>query len=298
MQRVVEEYGADPGTDRLFHEIRSALRFTGIRLIFRLWAAQKRFFPGLWRALRPNLETRAFEHGADRLRAEAVESAARLGSMRVRPDTSLGASQRFQLRRSIDAYHYSDPKLLVLLAAVALSLRGEGIGGREISREDRERIERGAPVGMAPLEVVPAGRGERESLRILGDCRRTLGFTPADGPFHALALWPEYLKAAWRDLRPTATAPPFRAAADELRDRARELARGLPYPLLLPPHSGSLRKEADAILEATRSFEAALPVSILLVSLLKLDRQTVEEASLSPYPALLREVAAGQEGLE
>jgi halocarboxylic acid dehydrogenase DehI len=297
--RPIEEHEAEGEIERIFHEIRSTLRVTGVDLSFRVWAAFDRVLPAIWEALRPNLETRAFEHGADRLRAESVESAALLGKVRAFSTVSLGPSQRYQLQKALDLYHYLNPKLLLLTSALVQSLKGEGIGGREIVPGECELIERGAPAGMAPMEMEPEEPRDREARRIFADVGRTLDSSWIHSEYRAIALWPEYLKAAWRDLKPIVRTERYRSASEDLRARAREMARGLPYPVpLSSAHLEELGADAESIFDTTASFERLLPPLLLNVALLQLERQTVEEVSVSPYPAAVRRPPLEEEMVE
>jgi pimeloyl-ACP methyl ester carboxylesterase len=56
--KPVDEYEARGETERVYHQIRQTLRVTGVNLNFRTWAAFEEFFPAMWDAVQPNLETR------------------------------------------------------------------------------------------------------------------------------------------------------------------------------------------------------------------------------------------------
>lgn len=112
--KQVAEHEAEGEIDRVYHEIKQTLRVTGVNLNFRIWASYERFFPVMWDAVRPNVETRAFENAADPLRTEAVRRATTLGSLEAAGRVRLGQSQIYQLRAALHLYHYINPKLLLL----------------------------------------------------------------------------------------------------------------------------------------------------------------------------------------
>lgn len=85
--KQVAEYEAEGETERVYHEIKQTLRVTGINLNFRTWAGYEKFFPAMWDAMRPVVETRDFQDAADRVRAEAVRAACDLGRLAL--DTNL-----------------------------------------------------------------------------------------------------------------------------------------------------------------------------------------------------------------
>ena len=82
--RPITEIAAPPEAEELFHEIKQSFRITGVPFTFRAYAAEGRFLARLWEAARPNVETRAFEEGADRLREEIVAAADGMGRRAVR----------------------------------------------------------------------------------------------------------------------------------------------------------------------------------------------------------------------
>ncbi len=165
-KKPVPEHEAEGEIERVYHEIRQVLRVTGVNLNLRTWATFDKFLPPLWDALRPNLETRAFETAADRVRSDAVDAATDLPRLDAVASGMLGESQRFQIQRALDLYHYINPKLLVLTSAVRLALDGETIGADVADAP--EQIGRGQPAKMFPMEMV-AEEPEEKELRDLFD---------------------------------------------------------------------------------------------------------------------------------
>lgn len=280
----VSERAASGETERIYHEIRQSLRVTGVNLIFRTWAANEPFLSAMWEELQPNVETRAFEEAADRIRAEAVRAALRLDRLGAWEACDLGESQRWQLRRALDLYHYVNPKLLVLACAVGRALRGEAVGGAGGSTE---RILRGPPAGMPPMEMVAERPDDRRLRRLFRDIVHTLGLSHINSDYRTMALWPDYLEEAWSRLSPIVRAGEYRSEAFALRQSAMQLARGLPFPVELPRDVlERMGEDPDELLETTEKFEHLLPPLILNVALCAVDasadpQQLVE----SPFPA-------------
>lgn len=111
-KKPVAEYEAEGEIERVYHEIRQVLRVSGVNLNLRTWATFDKFLPAMWDALRPNLETRGFESAADRVRSDAVDAATVFPRLDAVASGTLGESQRFQLQRALNLYHYVNPKLL------------------------------------------------------------------------------------------------------------------------------------------------------------------------------------------
>jgi len=289
-RKPVTEQMASEAVAKTFEEIKQALRVTGISLNFRTYAAYERFFPLMWAAMRPNVETRAFEEAADRLREEAVHAAAGMERLSVLARAQLGESQAFQAENALLLYHYLNPKLLIFQAALARALEqdtpepraGKAAGSAEL-------IERGAPARMPPMEMVEEPADDPVVRRTLRDIRHTLSLEETHSDYRTLALWPRYLSAAWQRMKPIVKTDGYDTACVRLGEAARRLAQTLPHPIELSRELvGREGEDADALLADTKRFETALPGLILNVSLLVLDWQAPELARRSPFPAKAR----------
>jgi hypothetical protein len=199
--RQLAEYEAKGEIERVYHEIRQVLRVNGVNLNFRTWAGYGGFLPLMWDAIRPNAETRVFEDAADRIRAEAVEKAAALGKLNANTRVTLGESQIYQIKKALDLYHYINPKLLLLTSAVRLALSGQAFG-QSAGGDAVELIERGIPAKMYPMEMVSDEPDEELVKQTFEDIKRTLSLPSVNSDYRTLALWPDYLAAAWSELKP------------------------------------------------------------------------------------------------
>jgi hypothetical protein len=287
--KPVVEHEADGDTDRIFHEIRNTLRVSGVSLAFRLWAGHDKFFPILWTACGPNAETLAFERAGDQVREQGVRAAESLGKLDVAPRVRLGESQLFQLKAALDLYRYINPKLLVLASAVKLALDGEPIGRRQNGDGGLDRLELGIPRKMAAMELIAEEPDDRRLRELFEDVRKTLSFEMVPSDFRTIALWPEFVTAAWEKLKAVMKREKYALSCDELRDKARSLARALPYPIPITKsriiESGA---DAEAIVRLTANIERLLPGLIIGVSMIGLDLKPSDELSRSPFPPELR----------
>lgn len=285
-RKPVEEYEARGEIGRVYHEIKQVLRVSGVNLNFRIWASYERFFPAMWDALRPSLETRTFENAADELRRRAVECASRLGRLDAAPQASLGESQAYQVRAALNLYHYINPKLAVLTSAVALALEGYLRSQDEPPPERTERIERGIPPRMYPMEMVSEKPADRRLRAAFDELKRTFSLSFINSDYRTLALWPEYLLASWERLRPLTRQEEYRRFASDLRELARSLARPLPYPVSLSRERvRELGEDPDEIARTTARLERQLPPLLLNVALFQLDWRPPDELVRSPFPA-------------
>ena len=89
---------------------------TGVNLNFRTGAAFDEFFAAMWAAMAPIAASMTFERSGDAVRAEAAARA--LTMPRLVTSVRLGESQRFQIARALELYHYINPKLPVFTIVV------------------------------------------------------------------------------------------------------------------------------------------------------------------------------------
>lgn len=295
--KQVAEYEAEGETERVYHEIKQTLRVTGINMNFRTWAGYEKFFPAMWDAMRPVAETRDFEDAADRVRAEAVRAACDLGRLETPSRASLGESQAYQIRAALDLYHYINPKLLVFTSAVELALDGEQPERGGKASTDVELIERGAPARMYTMEMVSSEPEEESIKELFEDIKQTLSLSSINSDYRTLALWPDYLAAGWKRLKPIIQGDEYKLASDNLRETARSLARSLPIPVALSRERvEELGEDPDEIVKTTEKFERLLPSLIINIALFSLDWKTPETLEQSPFPAAPKDNAHASRG--
>jgi len=284
--KQVSEREAHGDVERVLHEMRQVLRVTGVDVTVRTWAGFERFLVAMWEVMGPNAETRAFESAADEVRARAVEVAERLGPLGAWEAARLGESQRYHVRGALELYHYLDPKLLVFTSAVKLALQGSPVGAVQ-PWGSAQRIERGAPARMMAMEW-EAERPEDKRVRgLLEDIQETVGPPSLPGEFRTLALWPEYLEAAWARLAPRMKGEEWGRACDALLDTSRRLARALPYEVALSRgRVAGLSEDVEAIQRVTEQLEWRLPVLVLGMATLVCDVGDLERRL--PFPAEAR----------
>ena len=290
----VKETEAEGEIERCFHEIKMTMRASGVNLNFRTWADFEDFFPAMWDAMRPLAETRTFETASDNVRAKAARLAESLGGLNAASGVLVGESEAYQIQAALDLYHYINPKLLVFTAVVRLALEDENADGAASENiSNLEKIERGVPARMFPMEMMPEKPDDERLREIFDEIIETFDLSSINSDYRTLALWTDYLGAVWEKLKPLAQTSRYEAAANELRDAAIELSRELPAPVSLSKErvedSG---EDYDLILKTTKEFERLLAPLILNIALISLDWKTADVLAESPFPARTREAAA------
>jgi hypothetical protein len=297
--KQIAEHEAKGEIERVYHEIRQVLRVNGVNLNFRTWAGYGGFLPLMWDAIRPNAETRAFENAADEIRAEAVEKAAALGKLNAATRVTLGQSQSYQVRKALDLYHYVNPKLLLLTSAAYMALTSSHVL-QEVERGDSlERLSRGFPSKMYPMEMVSDKPKDKRLAELFNDIKKTLSLVSINSDYRTLALWPDYLAAAWECLKPILRQDAYVRASNDLRESSRSQARNFPIPVRLSREAVAQQGEdAEAIIKITESFERLLPSLIINIALFQLDWADAETLRRPPFPAETRPIPTRQHKTE
>lgn len=289
----VPEYEAEGEIERVYHEVRQSLRVSGVNLIFRTWAGYEKFLPAAWDALRPNVETTAFDQAGDAVRAEAVHQAESLTSPGSPAAEGWGESRAHQIRAALALYHYINPKLLVLVCAVRQALQGEPLAGA--GGVLAEPAPRGEPAQLYPMEMEEQKPEDKAVRRLYKDIQKTLSLPAINSDYRTLALWPDYLSAAWQRLKPVCQSPAYTQASTQLREQAQALARQLPHPIALSlGRVKDLGEDADRVLETTRTFEHLLPGLILNIAILQRDWAPGAGAPPQPAPSASAPVSPAQ----
>lgn len=288
---IAPESGDGTDLERVFHEASQCLRLCVLPLPFRVWAGTG-LLSAVWDALRPNVETRAFEEAADEVRRVAVRAAVALPPVRALDRAELGESQRYRLRAVLDAHHYMNPKVLVFTAALGRALRGELPGPADASGQPARRgelIERGPAAAMYPPEMVPEVPSDPAQRALLEDMREALGLPLPTSELRALALWPDYLGHVWDELRPVVPSAAFGSAVATVGKTARSVAGSLPLGVNLAAEVlGATMAEHARLLRGAELFEALIPRLVLVVAVLALDGAPAEALVASPFPARSR----------
>lgn len=284
--KPVAEYEASDEIDEIYHDIRQTLRVTGVNLIFCSLAGHPNALPTIWQALSPVVSTRAFEEASDELREKAVKHAASLGGLEVRDAVRLGPSQSYQIQQALMLYHYINPKLLLMVSALRQALEDRSShADRSVSGRSVESVPRGEPLGMYPMEMVADEPDDERVAAVFKAIMEHYALSSINSDYRTLALWPDYLAAAWEGLKEKSVSSAYSQAVRDLEAEARTQALILPLPVGLSRADLDARvTDAAEVQEKIVDFERLLPPLILNVALMALDWQPMDRLVHSPFP--------------
>ena len=282
---LVDETQADRPTIEAYELITRKLRVPRVPLLFRALAGEKALLP-CWKALRPAVRLRAFEEGADELRARAARAAVEMGCPLIETQlewAGYDVDEIDEIRAQVNIFHYQNAKLLLVAAVLCEALNGEVGGGKETPRAT-QRVPRGVPHEMGIVELVPED-ANGSLARVFKSIRAHFGLGVVADDFRAFGRWPKYLNIAWDDARKRDADARAREALDDLWMQAESAAASLPVRVSIGSEELSAAgAEPGRVRALVERFRRAMPGLTLDVARFKVQLDGPEDALDSPFP--------------
>ncbi|MCY3656414.1 MAG: hypothetical protein OXG95_07360 [Chloroflexi bacterium] len=244
--------------DALVTEIAAGLRTSLVPSVVRQLADIEGFLPAIWPQLAPSVDTAGFLGSALYMADMALDAVEEVYDEPTLSRESLlaGALSEADLEQVIavlDVFHWLQPQLLLLLAALAEAHEAPSVGGQG-RPEPREPSEREQAHQATPVELAPPDAG------LLPEVPAELQLDAPPDLYRAIAVWPGYFEAVWDELQHLVAYPLFRQRGRALYFYARSSSRFLAVPLRAD--EAALREAGMrpyAISEARAIVERALP---------------------------------------
>jgi hypothetical protein len=228
-------------------QVAAALRAPFVPGVVRALDGAGGYLAAVWPQLQPSVETAGFLGSAlymVDMSLDAVEQVYEPVLSRASLlDGGLAAVDIERIEAVLDVFHWLQPQLLLLLAALAEAWKRPRVGG-EGRPEPRQGSERERAHLAAKVELAPAHAG------LLPEIVRALQLEAAPDLYRAVAGWPRYLEAAWDELQHLSAYPPFRQRGRALYYYARSSSRFLARPLEASRNGLRERGLSDADLDA------------------------------------------------
>jgi hypothetical protein len=272
----VSEQVASGRIAEIYEDIRQTIRTTQVSFIYRTLAVHERYFAAAWEALRPNASITYFERCADSLRMRMTPPMPEdVPDFEEELDEEYGYSEDRieEINRILDVYNYSNPKNLILVAALRGALGGMKIGGVSPGfDEDLKPLSRGAFPGMTAPDLLEGDEAGEETSEVYERIRRETGFGGVPSIWRALARYPELVCRAWDFVREEQKKTGFDITVSLSQGAAGAAAQEFPYLVELTREKveklGIIEDEINLIEKKLDHFIRLIPqtnVSILLV---------------------------------
>ncbi len=205
----------------VYEDIRERLRVPFVNFLFRTLANYPEYLQFAWGRISPHLLSSGFERAADELRTRAL-----VEPIPERPNVEWMEPEDLKsVRAFTDTIHYVLPKLLLVATAF-----DEGLGGASgSSSATPESVEPGVVEGTFALPMVSSE--DADSLAALFKCISDRhGHPDVASYYRGLGNWPALLQNLWSGLEPLVGSEPYEERKQELLERSREVAVGMPLP--------------------------------------------------------------------
>jgi hypothetical protein len=249
---------------QVVEEIRLALRAPIVPSpIARLAEAAPGYLEVVWPRVASSVNASGFLGSAlylaDMALAEVEESYEPVLTPDALRDAGVAESDVASILEVIDVFHYGQPQLLLLLAALAEAFGRDRVGGygkgdpREVTERERAHLAR-------DLRLAPSDAG------LLPEVAAAMNLDAPPDLYRAVAVWPRYLEVAWEELQHLAAYPPFRRRGRGLYFYARSGARFLAEPLEADPAALRTAGLDDTTIGAARAaVDDALPAVAMMI---------------------------------
>lgn len=247
----------------LREDVRLALRSPYLPTAVDRLAAVEGYLEVVWPKVKSSVETAGFIGSALYMTDMALDAVEQVYEpVFTRDDLhAAGASEGdlAALEGVIDVFHYVQPQVLLVVAALAEAMGRDQVGGygKPDPRPLAEREQRHLAI------TIPAAPEDTPPLPEVCDA---LGLASAPDLYRAVAATPGYLGVAWEELQHLAAYPDFRRRGRGLYYYARSGARFLAEPLRANPDALREAGLDDATIEAARAaLDESLPAIAMMM---------------------------------
>lgn len=247
----------------LTEEVRVALRSPVVPTEITRLAGAGDYLRVVWPRIRGVTETAGFLGSALYMTDMALDAVEEVYEpVLTRPDL-LGAGatddELRDLAEVIDIFHYVQPQVLLICAALAEAMGRESVGGygKPDPREPSEREARHLTATMTLAE---------DDTPPLPEVTKALGLSKPPDLYRAAAAFPTYLRPAWEELQHLAAYPDFRRRGRGLYFYARSGARFFPEPLHADEAALHEAGLSDETIQAARAaLDESLPALAMMM---------------------------------
>jgi hypothetical protein len=271
----------------VYRDIRHCLRTSFVPLLFRSLAPHRGVLRTVWRVLRPNVITRAFEEATNDMRAALATSAVDLGTRLIEPvlaSAGVDVDEIEEVREQVDLFHYTDPKTLLCVAILSRLAEGGRVGGQPLRASLLESIPTDPAPDAPQLLLAPEEPGGVVG-EVFDEIKHVIGLPVATDDLQALGHWPEFLEPAWDSISPMFQHKALQRTMIMLMEQSEQLVQLLPFRLdpAKELFAGTPEMMAD-VTHVANILRTPLLRLALFAAALKVSLDGPQEARDSPYP--------------
>jgi hypothetical protein len=275
---LVDEKGAADEVREVFQEIKETLQVGAVGEPWRAFGTKPRFLQGVWKELEPAVDE-GFMEMADAIRAMAVYRVRESGPI---PDhrQHLG-SDLARASEELRVFLEANPKQLILMCALRHAWNGQAVGGHRTGSPSK----RGVPEWHPEVDEASPRAKTKE---VLDEITHLLDLPAPNTDYLVLAKYPDFLEAAWQDLKAFVGSEAWRAAVASVEWVAEQAAVALPSKISVSPDRreelGLEKEEVDELGAWIETFHETLPGLIVNTSYLQVAMLGGVELMEAPPP--------------
>ena len=211
----------------------------------------------VWPQLAPSIETAGFLGSALYMADMALDAVEEVYQPILSRESLLGgalrASDLAEVETVLDVFHWVQPQMLLVFAALAEGWDAPRVGGQG-KPDPRLPSEREQRHLESVVEFASPSAGP------LPEVAETVQLGSVPDLYRAVAVWPGYLEAVWAELQHLVTYPLFRQRGRALYFYARSSARFLAQPIKVSREALLARGAEPAALDRAHAvIDASLP---------------------------------------
>ncbi|HYH01234.1 MAG TPA: halocarboxylic acid dehydrogenase DehI family protein [Terriglobales bacterium] len=294
--KLVPENQAQGRVREIFEEVKRTLGIPYLDDFYQALGAYPAFLEMHWKAVRPIAQSQQFFALAARLRADAytrMHSYFEIPDLCARiTDMQFSPGAREELTGVVELSHYSDPLMLLLVAAQFQAFESP------FGQDELPRVPASHPVFSERPCLIEEDTATPRVKKIYDEVKRAmdLPFTPL--VFRATGRWPDFLTVYWETLRTILRSPVYEGCHYGVRESAFALTREFPsvIDLTLPQltDAGIDDEQLASVVRICDLFVDALGSTVLNVSLAKIALEGGTRAGAEPHKRVPQPATAGK----
>ena len=260
----------------IYDDTRHRLRLPWVGALFQGYAMYPAYLNLAWNAVKDSIETPQFDADAAAIAALADVAAADLytPSYTARDIAAMNVDV-YAIQDVIDAFRVGNPRLLLVATALRRAYVEGPAGGANAPwaslPDSADETMEDVRVKRAIVEMVDPDAAPERVKRVFDDITGTLGLPLVNSDYRAMALWPDYLERAWRDVKGPVGTPAYAEARVQLSRLAAESVDRFAYPVMATRaaarNAGVPEDQLDNLAAILRLFADLLPGLILNVAM-------------------------------
>ncbi|WP_136681197.1 halocarboxylic acid dehydrogenase DehI family protein [Neptunomonas sp. XY-337] len=269
---IVPEVEARGDLKRVYEDTKQILGVPWMGVVTMAFASYHNFYEVLWQGIRETCGTEQFSQACIKLQ-EYVELRAKEIPTTDLSDTLIqqGYSERElgQIMATIEVFAKGNMPYLLIASLTRAILEGHELPVSPTSAAPMPK----PTEKLAPLLLIEEHHATPDLQQVYADIKSTLDLPFVNTDYRALARWPSYFTAAWKDLQPHIDTPRYEQILTDIHSKALDIISELPVHEGLNTqtliNAAARDTNRESVLRVVELFQYLLPGLITNVAVFK-----------------------------